>query len=52
MDPQRRQEAVAHMTPAERRLLRLIADSGHPDQPIRPIVITCTGDRDHAARLC
>jgi hypothetical protein len=27
------------------------ADSGHRDQPFRPIVITCTGDRDHAARL-
>jgi hypothetical protein len=27
------------------------ADSGHRDQPIRPIVITCTGDRDHATRL-
>jgi hypothetical protein len=27
------------------------ANSGHRDQPIRLIVITCTGDRDHAARL-
>jgi hypothetical protein len=27
------------------------ADSGHRDQPIRLIVITQTGDRDHAARL-
>jgi hypothetical protein len=25
------------------------ADSGHRDQPIRLIVITQTGDRDHAA---
>ena len=25
------------------------AHSGHRDQPIRPIVITQTGDRDHAA---
>ena len=29
----------------------MLADSGHRDQPIRPIVITCTGDRDHVARL-
>ena len=28
-----------------------IADSGHRDQPIRLIVITQTGDRDHAAHL-
>jgi hypothetical protein len=27
------------------------ADSGHRDQPIRLIVITQTGDRDHAAHL-
>jgi hypothetical protein len=27
------------------------ADSGHRDQPIRLIVITKTGDRDHAAHL-
>ena len=27
----------------------IIADSGHRDQPIRLIVITQTGDRDHAA---
>jgi len=31
--------------------MALIADSGHRDQPIRPIVITQTGDRDHAAHL-
>ena len=32
-----------------RRMDELYADSGHRDQPIRLIVITCTGDRDHAA---
>src|SRR6185503_14259201 len=31
--------------------MALIADSGHRDQPIRLIVITQTGDRDHAAHL-
>ena len=29
----------------------VVADSGHRDQPIRLIVITQTGDRDHAAHL-
>jgi hypothetical protein len=29
----------------------LTADSVHRDQPIRLIVITQTGDRDHAAHL-
>jgi hypothetical protein len=48
----------AHEWPAgapsfsEWRLLRSQgAHSGHRDRPIRPIVITPAGDRDHAARL-
>ena len=31
--------------------VHITADSGHRDQPIRLIVITQTGDRDHAAHL-
>jgi hypothetical protein len=38
--------------PEPRSVLRCnAADSGHRDQPIRLIVITQTGDRDHAAHL-
>jgi transposase-like protein len=36
---------------ATKAFFRKAADSGHRDQPIRLIVITYSGDRDHAARL-